>query len=237
MTTAMEATQTRSATKPQSALWQRLRAARHFGKKTQDQIAIAAGVSRPAIALWESVKADIRTMPSADQIMVFARECGVSPQFLLDNSADPESVYTYGSSEQIRTPVATATAEQQLDRQARAFWSAVKFAAIVEAPGLEGCFDIEVDVLGSPMRVGFLHGPHLVMLTAAHSGVSGNSTLARGIGDMLTVERSLGHPYVKHAFLWSPTTTPAPRLDRSFDIDVRTFRLIDEASAVLLSLK
>lgn len=217
-----------------SELWQRIRAARAYGKKTAEQVAVACGVTRPAVSLWESRMPENRSQPSTQHLVEIARLCGVSPQYLLDDSATTEDIYTYGTVESIRSPRPEMGVAERQARAGRAFWSAVRFQIISERPEMEDCFDVPVVVAGVPMTIDFLCGDNLVYF--GQPTVS-NDGLAREVGHLLVLERAAGHPYRKHLFRWSATpNATVPRLDKVFEVDLRSFTDVPEAARTLQRL-
>lgn len=76
-----------------SELWQRLRQARRFADMTQADLAKRCGVTRGAVALWESAESEHRTKPSIDHIQVIAEACRVPLDWLLNDASDPNDVW------------------------------------------------------------------------------------------------------------------------------------------------
>jgi transcriptional regulator with XRE-family HTH domain len=221
-------------TTKRSELWQRIRAARAYGKKTADQVAKACGVTRPAVSLWESKMPSNRAVPTTPHLVEIAKLCGVSPQFLLDDSVSPDDVYTYGTVDAIRSPPAVLSEVDKLGRTSKAFWSAVKFAVVSERPELDDAFDVPLTVAGVTLTVSFLHGQDLIVF--GMPGVS-NEGLSREVGHLLVLERAAGHPYRKRLFRWSPAlTVTEPRLDPIFEIDLRSFNDVADAARAIVKL-
>lgn len=73
-----------------SQFWQRLRHARKGAGLTQLDVAKQCGVSRAAVALWESVEPDHRTTPTAENCIKIAHACKVSIAWLLNDASDLE---------------------------------------------------------------------------------------------------------------------------------------------------
>lgn len=217
-----------------SEIWQRIRAARRYGRKTQEQVAQTMGITRSAVAFWEAVQPRLRTQPTADQVMKLAILCGVSPQFLLDDNAMPDDVYNYGSVDQIRSPTAPRSEHEDDDRRTQAFWAAVRFGVIAERPAYADHFDVPVLVGSDTLNIPFTHGKTIVQFAGpARSTMS----FSRQIGDLLVMERAAGHPYQKHLFRYLPQgAASGARLDRSFDISVSVFTEVGDAVQALLAL-
>lgn len=76
-----------------SELWERLRAARHYAQRTQREVALALGVTRGAVALWESEDPGNRTTPRADQLQIIANMLNVPVEFFLDDSFAPTEIW------------------------------------------------------------------------------------------------------------------------------------------------
>lgn len=81
-------------------LWQRIAAARKYGRKTQSDVAAAMAAefggsfTRNAVSLWESPNPDVRTTPSLEQLKVLSHETGVDILWLVTDgeSLDPKGV-------------------------------------------------------------------------------------------------------------------------------------------------
>lgn len=74
-----------------SELWERIRDARKNSGVRQQPLADALGLSRQAVSYWESDNPDKRTSPSIEQLRIFARETGVSFEWLISGSVEPVS--------------------------------------------------------------------------------------------------------------------------------------------------
>ena len=76
-----------------SELWQRLRHARRNADLTQSDIGELCGVTRAAVALWESRNSALRLKPKATTLETIAQATGVSLEWLIDdrqNAPDSE---------------------------------------------------------------------------------------------------------------------------------------------------
>jgi len=80
-----------------SGLWQRLRAARRYADKRQQDISDACGVSRGAVAQWESAEPGHRTRPGITELMTVSRTTGVPVEWLMNDASDPNDVFKVGT--------------------------------------------------------------------------------------------------------------------------------------------
>lgn len=71
-----------------SELWKRLRQARRDAEMTQLDLAKACGVSRGAVALWESSIPAHRTKPSTEHLVSVAKATGASLEQLLEAAGE-----------------------------------------------------------------------------------------------------------------------------------------------------
>jgi phage repressor protein C with HTH and peptisase S24 domain len=86
-----------------SGLWQRLKEARNRAGKTQQDVADWFGITRNAVALWESAREDKRTAPSVEQLRRFAAETGAPLEdYLVNDAAEVNAVWLPHSADQIR---------------------------------------------------------------------------------------------------------------------------------------
>ena len=76
-----------------SELWQRLRQARRFADQTQLQMAQCCGVSRAAVALWESAEYEHRTKPTTEHLVQIAKCTSVPLEWLLNDASDLNDVW------------------------------------------------------------------------------------------------------------------------------------------------
>ena len=99
-----------------SELHQRLRAARTFADLSQQEVAKACNVTRPAVSQWEALELTKRTTPSLEQVKTIARLCNVPLEWLTDDEADPDSVWGFLKENRwtpaAAKPVTTATASR-----------------------------------------------------------------------------------------------------------------------------
>lgn len=76
-----------------SELWQRLRQARKYADITQMDLAKACGVTRGAVALWESAEAEHRTKPTTDHLIQISKKTRVPLEWLLNDAASTEALW------------------------------------------------------------------------------------------------------------------------------------------------
>lgn len=224
-----------------SELWQRLRAARAQAKKTQADVAKALGISRPAIALWESKDPGHRTTPSTSHLNVLAEICGVSVSWLLDDASDPNDVMRPGATERPADVLAQTMATVST-ASAASFWSAVRYGAQARLPQLADCFDVKVR--GTPPELGvvapFLRAGNLVFPAALQTSVI--DALRREAPQLVFTGRAVGRNTKMHLLLWSPTPGAALPADLAaamqeiWGVSVVLFASIDQAADYLLNL-
>lgn len=83
-----------------SALWERLREARKYAGLTQLDLAKSCGVSRGAVALWESSDAEHRTTPTTHRLISFSKATGVPLAWLMGDESKLDSLWSlYGAPE------------------------------------------------------------------------------------------------------------------------------------------
>lgn len=246
---------TKSGKFNRSELWQRLRAARAFSDKTQQDIAKALGVSRAAVALHESRDPNIRTRPTAEQVMVISKITGVPAEFLMSDSVAPDDVWKYAdrpgdvqsAMTRPRGPEHFHEAEMiqvpQQDRLTKGFWSAVEFAVISQDPSLIECFSKDIDAGGIHLTADFIRGKSLAAFTALPIGASSADLRQLAMivaGAILLQERALHKPMVKTCLIYSRTPAALPEIAvaaaSAFGIDCKVVSAVDEAANILLSL-
>lgn len=193
---------TAGAPERKSELWQRIRAARAHSKKTQGDIALVLGVSRPAVAMWESRHPDNRTRPTVEQMNMVARMCQVSPRWLMDDASDPDKVEPW----ELGVPNERATVDI-LRARATAFWYAVRYAVLSQAPELGEAFEHPI-AAASRMNASFLHNKNLVGFIYDEGGRTPqeqDEMLYRQAGDLLLAETMLGYKCKKTIAVWTRT--------------------------------
>lgn len=189
-------------------MWQRLRAARDYGKKTQAHIAEHIGtVSRGAVAQWEANTPGLRTNPSAVQALQFAQACGVPVEWLLDDTQRIDGLHSYMQSR--RASAAPQSHALKEAAAAKAFWSAVQFQAILLNPVLADRFNVPVKLDGLERSAPFLDGKHLAAFAACNE--DWRSVLVREVQELLIIEMGVGHTCDKAVFLWSATPMVATK--------------------------
>lgn len=228
-------------TKPRkSELWQRLRAARDYGKKTQLDIARGLGLTRGAVALWEARGPEIRTNPTADQIMAVAAMTGVPADYILDDNQRPDDVFSFMQHRKDVVDSTPTPKAQQASAQGAAFWSAVKYEALRKNAGLSRCFDQPVQLHHTELRAGYLQGKTLAQFVA--NGGDFRDLLVQEVKNMLIIELALGRRCTKSVFIWSPDETPPAKLaplmalGKTLDVQVKVCHDPIKAARAVLSL-
>lgn len=131
-----------------SELWQRLKAVRSFANKRQEDIAKICGVSRGAVAQWESKDPNNRTRPNIDQVQAISRTTNVPVEWILNDQVDPSDVWRIGRDyvvESVAPPAAHLPPGFVLEnRVGEAFKKAVEYAMHQLDPDLVQGFDVPV---------------------------------------------------------------------------------------------
>jgi transcriptional regulator with XRE-family HTH domain len=172
-----------------SELWQRIRAARAHADLTQSVVAKSMGLTRPAVSLWESTDPKIRTRPTAQQMMQLALLCKVAPAWLMEDGSDVKHVIPYNS------PAAMPAPTDPVRAKATAFWHAVRYAVISEAPELATAFEYRVPGAVGELVAPFFHNKHLIAFSYDEGGRTPkeqDDMLYLQAADLLMVERMLG---------------------------------------------
>ena len=76
-----------------SDLWQRIRAARRYAQKTQEQLAADVGVSKAAISLWEARTPAHRTTPTRENLSALSKATGAPLHFLIDDNMAVDALW------------------------------------------------------------------------------------------------------------------------------------------------
>lgn len=205
-----------------SELWQRLKAARDYADKRQEDIAKACGVSRGAVALWERHIPEKRTRPDVRQIQVIAKVTGVPVEWLLNDNAEPSDVWRIGA-EAKKTPTTTAIPALVKGKHLSLFANAVEFELMQRAPQ-------RLSGLGAtigPVVIDFAWGKHLVVFAEGDD--------IDKIGRLLAAERVSGGSHKKHLVIWSAPGVPSA-LPPIFGVEVTTVSPPAEAAAYIASL-
>jgi transcriptional regulator with XRE-family HTH domain len=186
-----------------SELWQRIRAARAHAELTQSVVAKAMGLSRPAVTLWESTDPRLRTRPTAQQMSQLAILCKVAPHWLMDDASDASHVIPYD--------MAHAPVEPTPDlvrARAIAFWHAVRYAVISEAPELAPAFEYRVPGAAGELIAPFFHNGHLIAFSydgGERTPQEQDDMLYRQVADLLLAERMLGVTCHLTIAMWTRT--------------------------------
>lgn len=75
-----------------SELWQRLRTARRYADLTQTDLGRACGVSRSAVAFWESETAEQRTRPTLEHMVTISTSTGAPLEWLMNDASRLEDL-------------------------------------------------------------------------------------------------------------------------------------------------
>lgn len=76
-----------------SELWQRLRQARKFADLTQQDLASRCGVTRGAVALWESAEPEHRTKPTTDHLIAISKATKAPLEWLMNDVSDVNDIW------------------------------------------------------------------------------------------------------------------------------------------------
>jgi transcriptional regulator with XRE-family HTH domain len=222
-----------------SELWQRLREARRFANLRQEDLAIACGVTRASVAMWESTNVSYRTRPDDDSVVAIARLCKVPLSFLTDDQFEPGDVWRMSSTAPLdgaANDSTEATPALSLlgmdDRRAKSFWSAVEFDACERKSSLLGCFAGRNGALPD-----FLHGDSAVVF-ASDLG-DARAILIGALAVLLQAEKQQGRALDKHVLVFragGPARFHEGEAERQFATSVRVIDTVKEASKYLQSL-
>lgn len=203
------ATATATKSRKRSELWERLRAVRMYANKTQKDVAKELDVSRAAVALWESPTEGIRTSPSAQQIMAYAKVCNVPAQFLIDDTQRADDVYAY--MQELQGITKSPKGEEELVRRAAAFWSAVHFETLVTHPKASAHFNVSAKLGGIEFTAALLKGQDVASFS--YVGADWQAQVLREASNLMFLERAMGHALNKHLLMfWPAPSEDAPQL-------------------------
>lgn len=223
-----------------SELHQRIRAARMYANKTQDAIAeaLVPAISRAAVAYWEAVDPEKRSLPSPTQLMQVAKMCRVPIEWLMDDSQSVDGLYAYMQEQERRLSAGTQPLDARHEAGQRAFWSAVEHTVLGENIKLSGRFNVPVRQGGVELVAGFWNGKTLAGFVNVRS--DWKHDVARECGQLLLVEKLIGRPHAKALIVFVQAELPEQReaaeYGRALDIDVRTVSTVEQAARVLLRL-
>jgi len=204
-----------------SELWQRLKAARDYADKRQEDIATACGVSRGAVALWERHIPEKRTRPDVRQIQVIAKVTGVPVEWLLNDNADPSDVWRIGA--ETRKIAAAPRATYPADKSLALFANAVEFELMQRGPQRLAGLSATI----GPIAVDFSWGKHVVVFAQGED--------MDKVGRLLAAEKVSGGSLRKHLLVWLPSGADCT-LPAIFGIDVVTVTSPTEAAIYLANL-
>jgi transcriptional regulator with XRE-family HTH domain len=177
--------QTKGETQMKSELWQRLRAARDCADLNQADIAKTCGVSRGAVALWESAMEKNRTVPSIDQVRKVSKATKIPVDWLLNDAADPSDVWKIKGQQPAAVPSPPASIPSSM------FEQAVKFEISRRDAVLLANFDVRLSVPGQRESVApdYLAGDTVVEICTKYSPDK--------VGRLLMAEKMVGRPLRK----------------------------------------
>jgi transcriptional regulator with XRE-family HTH domain len=142
-------------------LWQRIRFARKHAKVTQQEVADVCGISREAVAQWESADQSKRTVPLTERIQVISKMTHAPLTWLL--SSDSEL-----SADAWNAPTPIFTPERRADDDVTAVQIAIESlcaALLHKVPGASGAFLADMRALCRARKfspdyglLGSLHG-------------------------------------------------------------------------------
>ena len=234
------------ANEKRSELWQRLRAARTKSDKTQREVAKHFGISRPAVTLWENSTPGNRTQPTADQISELSKLYGVSAAWLLDDTVNPDDVWSEDAKRIVGGPSAAprptpAPAPSPNTAAGVAFFSAVRFAVQARLPTFDSSFDVQLASLpgGLTITAPFLRAGNLVRPCALDASPA--EVIAREAPHLLLAERATGRKARSHLMVWAPAGTTVPAdlcaaVKEMFGVSVSVFSSVDAAADFILNL-
>jgi transcriptional regulator with XRE-family HTH domain len=202
------------AQKPRSELWQRIRAAREYANKmTQDRLGAACSppVNRAAVAQWEADTEERRTTPKGDKLMMIATATGVPIDWLLDDASNADTLHEHMQRRKDGMAAPVIDDAARLARAARAFWSAVRYSAVLKNPLIESRFDVALGIDGVEVVAPFLFGRRLAVF-AADTG-DWKAVVAREVGALLTLEKLAGHECEKALLIWSASSASRATLE------------------------
>lgn len=209
-----------------SELWQRLRETRKKNNMRQQDIAELTGVSRGAVAQWESADPANRTRPSVVQIQAISRKTRVPLDWLLSDESDPGQLWVTPNTTERR-----AAPAQDPSRLAETFSRAVEFATLQLAPERESGFGVVVGQNGTAYKADYLYGGHVASFALAQPN-------ANALGYLLLLERAAGKALKKHVVVWDRNVaTTTTTLLASLGITVAVVASEVAAAAYLISLQ
>lgn len=214
-----------------SKLWQRIKAARSAADLTQAQVAAACGVTRAAVAYWESGDPKNRTHPSVDQLMTLAKLARVPPEWLLDDKATPDEVWKVLDRPLAVPQSAVVTTPDAAQRLRESFWRAVEFRVLEQSPDWANRFGREVSAGAISFRADYL-GPKALAIFA-----SAGEDMASAIGRLLAVERIVGRALHLHLLVWDRQGLGGyAELGAPLHVEVVAVASVDEAAGVIQAL-
>ena len=206
-----------------SELWQRLRAARDCADLKQLDIAKACGVSRAAVALWESKIENNRSTPSIEHVQSIARETKVPMEWLLNDSADPSDVWKVRGMSAPGTSKAAAVPDNLFEK-------AVQFEITQRAPDLLQGFGKSVSIIGHRESVScdFYFGDVIAQM-ATHFAME-------KVAQLLLAETAAGRPMTKALLIYNTGKGSPVENPEMLGVRLIPVRTAAEAADALIAL-
>jgi transcriptional regulator with XRE-family HTH domain len=211
-----------------SELWERLRAARRASGKSQQEIAERIGLSRAAIALWESKNAEIRTQPTMSNLRSFGHAVGAPMDWLMDDNADlstfwqsnvqksskmearVEELVTIGRPHPVLDPKKNtgydhwdsliSEPDTVSHRISENFWRTVEYQVTEKNPSLASGFGQVIPIGGFTFKPDFLWRDVLIEFSTISRPHNFPST--SDLGKLLVFEKLYNGPLKKHLLGW-----------------------------------
>lgn len=161
-------------------LWQRIKTARKYADLRQQDVAVACGVSRGAVAQWEYEDAVRRTRPNLDQLKALAKAAGVSFDWLINDSSQLDEIWQYTPMAPNKAAPAPTVRESDLVKDI--------IDELVKARDYDLVRGFHQEMV-SNLRPDFLLKNHLVEFKQRFS--------MEGVAQLLLYERALGRPMEK----------------------------------------
>ena len=161
-------------------LWQRIKTARKYADLRQQDVAVACGVSRGAVAQWEYEDAARRTRPNLDQLKALAKAAGVSFDWLINDSSPLDEIWQYTPIAPTKAAPAPAVRESDLVKDI--------IDELVKAKDYELIRGFHQELV-SHLRPDFVLQDHLVEFKQRFS--------LEAVGQLLLYERALGRSMQK----------------------------------------
>lgn len=223
-----------------SELWQRMRAARAWAGMSQQQLVDAwpqdEAPSRAAVSFWETENENSRTVPSAHQLITYAKVTRVPLEWLGDDSQRPDSIAKV--MQETTGLVRSKRNDDVIAGKGERFWNAVRAHVAVEDDSLSSRFGVAVPSQGMPLQAGFLLGYQLVSLASVHG--DWRKLIVAEASQLLALEKALGRKHDKHLLVYindeKVDEDAAMRFAEHLGVSFRAVREMHEATEYLLAL-